>query len=58
MNRKKQLKKAQDRGPSAYERLRGPNTGAWEKIIGQEAPGARLKYMRIWNSKYNTRGTW
>lgn len=58
--RKKQLKKAQKQGPSKYEKTRGPNTGAWEKLYGNWAPGARLHYDPEWHRGYDGpgKGTW
>lgn len=59
-NRKQQLAKARKHGPSSHERDRGPNTGGWEKLYGNWAPGARLKYDPDWHRGYDGsgKGTW
>lgn len=52
--RKQQLQSARHHGASRYEEDRGPNTGRWEKLFTGWAPGARLKYSRVWNSGYDS----
>lgn len=58
MAKKPKYTKRQNRGASPYERMRGPNTGAWEKIFSGWR--GRIKYSRLWNSGYDGpgKGTW
>jgi hypothetical protein len=53
------LQPRRHQGESTAGRLRGPNTGAWEKVYS----GWRnyyIKFSPAWNSKYDGsgKGTW
>lgn len=46
--------KVRHQGESALGQIRGPNTGAWEKVY--TGWRGREKYSRAWNSAYSKWG--